>query len=61
LATFNTVQTPAWPSGEPSDLSGLDSDSPSWLLAIFPFGSAHFAMFEYFVSIAFHLLINANY
>ncbi len=30
LATINTIQPPAWPSQEPSDLSGLNLDGPPW-------------------------------
>ncbi len=30
LASINMVQPPAWPSREPSDLSGLEPDDPTW-------------------------------
>ncbi len=36
LATVHVAQPPIWLSQEPSDLSGLDSDSPPWLSCKFP-------------------------
>jgi hypothetical protein len=52
LAASHEVQPPAWLPQEPSDLSGLDLDSPPWLAAKLPL-SVSLGWLKYIIYCAF--------